>query len=133
MSEAHTAFAERLIQVLKREGKPTKPAALARAFTSEHWGDGISLHGARKWLCGEAIPTQDKLETLARWLRISAHELRYGVESTKRIERKINLIDEAGTAERQSIEKFLALPAEQRKTVSAVIEAFAIAQAQAAA
>lgn len=38
----------------------------------------ISQYAARKWLRGEAIPTQDKLVVLSRWLILSPQWLRYG-------------------------------------------------------
>ena len=36
------------------------------------------MHAARKWLVGEAIPTQDKLRTLADWLHVPIDWLRFG-------------------------------------------------------
>lgn len=33
---------------------------------------------ARKWLKGEAIPTQDKIHILARWIGVSPQWLRFG-------------------------------------------------------
>ena len=36
------------------------------------------MHAARKWLLGLALPTQDKLEVLARWLDVSIDWLRWG-------------------------------------------------------
>jgi transcriptional regulator with XRE-family HTH domain len=36
------------------------------------------VHAARKWLVGEAIPTQEKLRALASWLDVPADWLRFG-------------------------------------------------------
>lgn len=36
------------------------------------------MHAARKWLVGEAIPTQDKMRTLAEWLHVPIDWLRFG-------------------------------------------------------
>ena len=36
------------------------------------------MHAARKWLVGEAIPTQDKMRTLADWLVVPVDWLRFG-------------------------------------------------------
>jgi hypothetical protein len=36
------------------------------------------VHAARKWLMGEAIPTQDKMRTLSEWLIVPIEWLRFG-------------------------------------------------------
>ena len=36
------------------------------------------MHAARKWLVGEAIPTQEKLRMIAQWLGVPADWLRFG-------------------------------------------------------
>ncbi|MBI3230984.1 MAG: hypothetical protein HYZ45_12655, partial [Burkholderiales bacterium] len=41
-------------------------------------GRPITVHAARKWIVGEAIPTQEKLRTLANWLGAPAEWLRFG-------------------------------------------------------
>ena len=38
----------------------------------------VTVHAARKWLAGEAIPSQEKLRVLAKWLQVPAGWLRYG-------------------------------------------------------
>jgi hypothetical protein len=40
----------------------------------------ISSHAARKWLIGEAIPTQDRIQVLAVWLNVSPSWLGFGEE-----------------------------------------------------
>lgn len=40
----------------------------------------MTVHAARKWLVGEAIPTQDKLRTLSEWLGVPIEWLRFGGE-----------------------------------------------------
>jgi transcriptional regulator with XRE-family HTH domain len=44
-------------------------------------GVQVTVHAARKWLLGEAIPTQDKLQALAAWLGVEPNWLRFGVGS----------------------------------------------------
>jgi hypothetical protein len=51
---------------------------LARDFNIRFAGSPITVHAARKWLVGEAIPTQDKMRTLADWLRVPVDWLRFG-------------------------------------------------------
>ncbi|WP_245549297.1 hypothetical protein [Noviherbaspirillum massiliense] len=54
------------------------PTRLAREFNVRFTGSPISVHAARKWIVGEAMPTQEKLRTLAAWLGVSAEWLRFG-------------------------------------------------------
>jgi transcriptional regulator with XRE-family HTH domain len=72
-------FSERLQQALRNaEYSPDSPTQLAREFNIRFDGRPITVHAARKWLVGEAIPTQEKLRTLAQWLGVPAEWLRFG-------------------------------------------------------
>lgn len=73
------AFAERLHIALKRGAKNVNTATeLATKFNLRHTNEPITAQAAQKWLTGKACPTADKIETLADWLNVSAHWLRYG-------------------------------------------------------
>lgn len=77
-----TNFSERLQQALKNaDYSPDSPTQLAREFNVRFAGRPITVHAARKWIVGEAIPTQEKLRTLAHWLGVQAEWLRFGGES----------------------------------------------------
>jgi len=72
-------FSERLQQSLRNSDySPDSPTQLAREFNVRFPGRPITVHAARKWLVGEAIPTQEKLRTLAQWLGVAAEWLRFG-------------------------------------------------------
>lgn len=74
-------FSERLQQALRNaDYSPDSPTQLAREFNIRFEGRPITVHAARKWLVGEAIPTQEKLRTLAQWLCVPAEWLRFGGE-----------------------------------------------------
>jgi len=74
-------FSARLQQSLRSASySPDSPTQLAREFNVRFAGRPITVHAARKWLVGEAIPTQEKLRTLAQWLGVTAEWLRYGGE-----------------------------------------------------
>jgi transcriptional regulator with XRE-family HTH domain len=74
-----TAFSERLRHALhRREPAVSGPTRLAAQFSLRYLGAGISPQTAHKWLTGRAIPTPDKIATLAAWLGVSAHWLHYG-------------------------------------------------------
>lgn len=72
-------FSERLQQSLRNANySPDSPTQLAREFNVRFSGRPITVHAARKWLVGEAIPAQEKLRTLAQWLGVTAEWLRFG-------------------------------------------------------
>ncbi|WGS49930.1 XRE family transcriptional regulator [Paraburkholderia sp. D15] len=71
------AFAERLkglLEPLKIRGG-TK---LAREFNKNYRGEPVTTQTAHKWFTGTTIPMPDKLRTLAVWLNVTEHWLRYG-------------------------------------------------------
>ena len=76
------AFAERLQRSLRDTGRSNSPNALAQEFNVRFGGARVHASSCRKWLQGEAIPTQEKLVVLAHMLGVSADWLRYG-ESTR--------------------------------------------------
>jgi hypothetical protein len=72
-------FSIRLKEALKEAGVAHEsPAVLVRAFNRRYPGKAVSYYTARKWLIGEAIPSQDKLRTLTQWLRVTNNWLRFG-------------------------------------------------------
>lgn len=72
-------FSERLQSALRKaDYSPDSPTQLAREFNIRFEGRPITVHAARKWLVGEAIPTQEKLRALAQWLGVPADWLRFG-------------------------------------------------------
>lgn len=73
------AFAERLKLAQTRSRKKIDTATeLALQFNLRHPNDPVTQQAAQKWLSGTACPTPDKIETLADWLGVSAHWLRFG-------------------------------------------------------
>ena len=83
-AEEKAAFSERLKFALQRSPeKATGGTQLALHFNLRHRGEHpISPQTAHKWLTGRTIPTADKLETLASWLRVDLHWLHYGPPPT---------------------------------------------------
>lgn len=72
-------FSERLQQALRNaDYSADSPTQLAREFNVRFSGNPVTVHAARKWLVGEAIPTQEKLRALASWLGVPAEWLRFG-------------------------------------------------------
>jgi hypothetical protein len=71
-------FSERLKQALIAASCPLTPHAFVQEFNLRADGVAVTVHAARKWLLGEAFPTQDKLKILANWLGVSSEWLRFG-------------------------------------------------------
>lgn len=75
------SFSNRLSQALRRAKMPESPTRLALEFNLRYWGKAVTSQAVRKWLHGGAIPSQDKIIALARWLGVSAEWLRFGSEA----------------------------------------------------
>jgi transcriptional regulator with XRE-family HTH domain len=72
------SFSRRLKAALRAAHySPDSPTQLARQFNTRYAGHPVSIHAARKWLRGEAIPTQAKMRALATWLGVTPEWLRY--------------------------------------------------------
>lgn len=119
-------FAERLRNALLAAGYEARPSVLEKGFNSRYWGRSVTFQAASRWLRGEAIPSQEKLQVLAEWLKIEPHALRFGEQAAESIRAKRQQWDKAlDYQERETIEQYLGLPIAQRKVVREVIAAFA--------
>ena len=119
-------FAERLRNAMLAAGYETRPSVLEKGFNSRYWGRSVTFQAVSRWLRGEAIPSQEKLQVLAEWLKIEPHALRFGEQAAESIRAKRQQWDEAlDFQERETIERYLNLPVAQRKVVREVIEVFA--------
>lgn len=119
-------FAERLREAMTRAGYALRPVVLEREFNMRYWGRSITLQAARRWLRGEAIPAQDKMQVLAEWLKIEPEVLRFGEAVRKSVQAQRQRWDDGiGYLEREAFDAFLQLPAPQRKIVREVILTFA--------
>jgi transcriptional regulator with XRE-family HTH domain len=84
VSNEREQFSQRLQKILRQtHHSPDSPTELAREFNIRFSGPPITVHAARKWLIGEAIPTQDKMRTLAEWLAVPADWLRFGNDAAR--------------------------------------------------
>jgi transcriptional regulator with XRE-family HTH domain len=72
-------FSRRLRDSLKRAGvRHGSPSGIAREFNLRYEGEPVTPQAVRKWLGGQALPSQDKMRALAVWLETSPHWLRFG-------------------------------------------------------
>ncbi len=126
MENAKEEFARRLREAMQKAGYEARPAVLEREFNLHYYGKPMTLHGVRRWLRGETLPTQDKVIALAQWLRIPPEQLSFGIEIGQSIKEQHSRWDEGiGYQEREVFEAFLSLPVPQRKVLREVILTFA--------
>ena len=101
-------------------------AVLEREFNAQWLGAPVRRQTVWKWLNGESIPTQDKLQELAKRLKVEPHYLRFGGNALRNLRIQQKRWDEgAGYLEREAFDAFLKLPAAQRKILREVILTFA--------
>lgn len=125
MEDAKKEFAQRLREAMDRAGYQPRPSVLEREYNLRCWGKPMTLHGVRRWLKGETLPSQEKLLVIAEWLQVSPQELLYGPKVGQPIkERRARWEEAIGHQEREIFEAYLKLPQEQRKVIREVIVAF---------
>jgi transcriptional regulator with XRE-family HTH domain len=78
IAQEREGFSRRLKEAMRKARVDAGPTRFAREFNLRHHGDPVTSQTARKWLYGGALPTQDKLRTLAQWLDAPLHWLRFG-------------------------------------------------------
>ena len=120
-------FSARLRAAMKAQNLEASGPVLERGF-GLHWlgSKPVRRQTVWKWLNGQSIPTQDKIQALAKWLKLDPHQLRFGdhVQTHLRAEQK-SWEEGAGYLEREAFEAFLKLPAPQRELIREVILTFA--------
>lgn len=116
-------FSKRLMATLDQASdiKATSPTQLSRAFNIRHPGAPITVHAARKWLVGEAIPTQPKMRVLADWLGVTPEWLRFGGERTEPAGRRATDVGPTH-AEVEMLTQFRSLGDNTKETVRGIIK-----------
>ena len=77
IAAARRAFGVRLRAALRAGGKADGAAAVHEQLC-RHGAGEVTVFAVRKWLAGEAIPTQATLRALADWLAVEPGWLRFG-------------------------------------------------------
>lgn len=122
------AFAQRLRQALEASGVRMSPTVVANEFNLRYWGRSVTPHTARNWLLGKSIPTQDKLRVLADWLQVGPDELRFGqTVSLPKASENMDAWGALNMADREMINRYIALSVQDRKTVREVVAAMHLA------
>jgi len=125
ITDEKAEFSQRLRNAIQNASHSLRPVDVERAFNSRYYGRSVTMQAVRRWLRGEAIPSQEKLQVLADWLKIEPHVLRYGAPAINAVKSKQKQWETAITyEEREAFEAFFNLPAAQKKIVREVILAF---------
>lgn len=112
-------FSARLVQALEGAGIRPKQTDVWRMFNQRHAGPPVTIHAVRKWLTGESIPAQDKLQTLADWLSVNPNWLRFGESSAA------DDMDALRPEELQYIANLRSLSGEERQRLTALAQVMA--------
>jgi len=119
-------FSQRLRAAMVQAGHAASPSVLEHEFNLRWPGRSISNQAAWGWLNNRSIPTQDKLQVLAEWLKVEPEVLRFGVGVRHSVQEHRKRWDEGvGYLERETFDAFLQLPAPQRKVIREIILTFA--------
>ncbi|MCH7303516.1 MULTISPECIES: XRE family transcriptional regulator [Acinetobacter] len=119
-----TLFANRLIKAMQAKGYEAKASILEREFNLNYSGKPMTLHGVRKWLIGESIPSGDKLLTLAKWLDVPPEELAFEKDIQKAIaQREARWQQDLGYRDKEVFEAFTNLSSPHKKLVRELIMA----------
>lgn len=109
-------FSQRLQKALKILKYPNSPTYIANEFNRYYHGQSISVQTANNWLQGKAIPNQDKLIVLAKWLEVSIQWLRFGEEGDMNEKSNISSDNLA------FLSKFNKLNKQQKKIIISLID-----------
>ena len=123
-SDERTNFSERLRRALGGVGVADSPADFTRAYNARADGAAVSIHAARKWLGGEAIPTHEKIVILASWLGVSAAWLRFGDETMELSAQGVIPEAEISTPALALTNDILSLPEREQRVVREIVDAF---------
>ncbi|MES2128677.1 MAG: hypothetical protein V4463_15515 [Pseudomonadota bacterium] len=119
-SSEQEQFSARLIKSMHDAGVPDEsPSHIVREFNLRFPRQAVTVHAVRKWIKGEAIPTQEKIIALSRWLNVNPSWLRFDGERSvpdprglaierdeQRILRDLRLLD---PRRRAMVEEFISL------------------------
>jgi hypothetical protein len=79
-ADERLAFASRLKHALQASNINPSITKVARTFNLHTKGEKVTVHAVRKWLIGESIPTQEKVQELSEIVGCAPAWLRFGTE-----------------------------------------------------
>lgn len=127
MSNERAEFSKRLAAAMLAAGHEPRPSVLFKQFNTRYDGPSVSFQTASRWLKGEAMPAQDKLVTLAEWLKEGPDFLRFGDKAMgeKHGARQVVREDASDYDDQKLFNAYRVLSAPHKQIVREVILAFA--------
>ncbi len=124
MNQEREGFSKRLAEAMRVAGYEPRPTVLFKQFNSRYRGKSVSFQTVSRWLNARAIPEQDKLQVLAKLLGVEPQALRYGAPSGRKVgEPRIAWPIDLKLVDREAIDAYLVLSAQQRRLVRELIAA----------
>ncbi len=120
-ANAQSEFALRLQQAMKHAEIENSPSVLSRLFNQHSKTKQVTTHGARKWLLGESIPTQERLLLLAELLAVSPSWLRFGTGDMINGQTKGGA-DHASKEDHEVMYAYKSLPYSERNVVRSLLQ-----------
>lgn len=125
MGDERTEFSKRLAAAMKSAGCEARPGVLLKHFNSTYRGRSVSFQTASRWLNGQSLPEQDKLQVLAKLYGVAPEELRFGSRSARVADTRAQWVAEIAEADRSMLQSYLGLGAPQRRLVRELVDALA--------
>lgn len=123
MGNEHEKFSQRLAHAMQQAGYEPRPSVLFRLFNTNYRGRSVSVQTTSRWLNGQAIPAQDKLQVIADLLGMEPQALRFGTSARPRVaEPRPVWPAGVGSRERHVIDAFLQLPPKKREVVGELVK-----------
>lgn len=122
-------FSKRLAEAMQAAGYEPRPSVLEKLFNSRYEGRSVTFTSVSRWLGGQSIPAQDKMQVLAALLNIEPHVLQFGPPSRGGKPSRAGVSEgrtewtSLDSADRNAIDAYLALPEPLRKHLRALIAA----------
>ena len=113
------AFAHRLRAAMVAAAVAVSPTAVQRKFNAVSGDAPVSVHAVRKWIMGESIPTQRRIQVLAAWLAVSPNWLRFGERTAK------DTIQAPSASEHVLLRSFRRLSAREQEQLLALVQTMA--------
>jgi transcriptional regulator with XRE-family HTH domain len=126
-SHVREEFSKRLRQAFHDNGVDIdSPTRLASDFNDRYLGRRVTQQAVRKWLNGEAIPSQDKILVLADWLHVGAELLRFGKgSSAANIAEQATPLYRGALSDQELIRRYRKLNRSQQQAMAEIITALA--------
>ena len=115
-------FSRRLRLLLRERGYAEGgAAAIAREFNDRFPDAAVTQQAVRKWLVGEAIPSQAKIKALAAWLECSSEWLRFGDSAKPHLQQPMSPVYKVELSDQELVRRFRKLGDRQRAAVAEIL------------